>query len=166
MGSEYIFVRGNGPTIASNGTDGSAWENVLIVAHEDNTDIFINGNSTAITINAGEYHVIEGDNYNANENMYVQTSNPVFAYQGIAGENNLSGGSFPAANQGLFFVPPLSCENRGDVNNIASINNIGDINFTGGISIVTNVGSIVVVSVNGVDRPISPSEAPLLLTEI
>ncbi|MCH2217371.1 MAG: hypothetical protein MK076_04730, partial [Flavobacteriales bacterium] len=160
VGSEYIFVRGNGPTIASNGTDGSAWENVLIVAHEDNTDIFINGNSTAITINAGEYHVIEGDNYNANENMYVQTSNPVFAYQGIAGENNLSGGSFPAANQGLFFVPPLSCENRGDVNNIASINNIGDINFTGGISIVTNVGSTVAVSVNGVDCPISPSEGP------
>ena len=98
--------------------------------------------------------------------MYVQTSNPVFAYQGIAGENNLSGGSFPAANQGLFFVPPLSCENRGDVNNIASINNIGDINFTGGISIVTNVGSTVAVSVNGVIVQFHLVRALLLLTGI
>ena len=42
--------------------------------------------------------------------MYVQTSNPVFAYQGIAG--TIFQGKFPVANQGLFFVPPLSCENE------------------------------------------------------
>ena len=56
-GSEYIFVRGKDQPLMNRG----CWENVLIVAL-DNTDIFINGNSTAITINAGEYHVIEGDN--------------------------------------------------------------------------------------------------------
>ena len=97
--------------------------------------------------------------------MYVQTSNPVFAYQGIAGETIFLEEVSPQQTKGysLFL---LSCENRGDVNNIASINNIGDINFTGGISIVTNVGSTVVVSVNGVDRQFHLVKVPLLLMEI
>ena len=112
-------MKGNG------GASGNSWENVLIVANEDNTDIFINGNSTIeATINAGEWYVIEGGNYNANGNMYVQTSNPVFAYQGIGGQV----GSVP--NQGMFFVPTLSCENRGDVDNIASIDQMGESTFS------------------------------------
>lgn len=142
VGNEYIFVRGNGGGDGFNTTpnDGDQWENVLIVAHRDNTEIFVNGNVSAeATINAGEWIVIEGDGinnngngYNSNGNLYVQTSNPVFAYQGIGGEP----GSAP--NQGMFFVPPLSCENRGDVDNIANIDRIGNANFDGGVSIVTN----------------------------
>ena len=50
--------------------------------------------------------------------MYVSTSEDVFAYQGIGGASE--------ANQGMFFVPPLSCESRGDINNIALIDEIGD----------------------------------------
>ncbi|QNM86848.1 T9SS type B sorting domain-containing protein [Polaribacter pectinis] len=127
IGSEYIFVKGDG-------SDG--WENALIVAHEDNTTININGNGVTSTINAGEYFVIEGDNFNANGNMHVQTSKPVFAYQGI-------GANTSEANQGLFFVPPLSCENRGKVDNIPNIESIGTTTFTGGITIVTNKGATV-----------------------
>ncbi len=52
--------------------------------------------------------------------MYIQTSKPVFAYQGIGGLNNF--GLPSQANQGMFFVPPLSCENSGDVDNIPNIN--------------------------------------------
>jgi gliding motility-associated-like protein len=162
IGSEYIFVRGNGPTLDDNGVDASPWENVLIIAHQDNTDVFVNGETLPIAnLNAGQWTVIEGDNFDRNtENMYVQTSNPVFAYQGIAGINTISGGNFPAANQGMFFVPPLSCENRGDVNNIAQIDNIGFDVFTGGISIVTNAGSTITVSQDGVNRPIGTGEGP------
>jgi gliding motility-associated-like protein len=122
IGSEYIFVKGDG-------SDG--WENILIVAHQDNTTIRINGGGISATINKGEYHLIEGAEYNSNGNMYIQTSNPVFAYQGI-------GANSSEANQGLFFVPPLSCENRGKVDNIPNIENIGGVTFTGGITIVTN----------------------------
>ncbi|QXP69706.1 T9SS type B sorting domain-containing protein [Polaribacter sp. R2A056_3_33] len=136
IGSEYIFVKGEG----SNG-----WENVLIVAHENNTDIFINGKTTSeATINAGEYYLIEGNEYNSNGNMYVQTSLPVFAYQGI-------GANTSEANQGLFFVPPLSCENRGKVDNIPNIEDIGATTFDGGITIVTNKGAT--ININA--RPIS-----------
>ena len=136
VGNEYIFVKGNG------GAGGNSWENVLIVAHQDNTDIFINGNtSVEATINTGEWYVIEGNEYNTNGNMYVQTSNSVFAYQGIGGQ----AGSVP--NQGMFFVPPLSCENRGDVDNIASIDQMGDAVFSGGVSIVTN--KLATITING-----------------
>jgi gliding motility-associated-like protein len=127
IGNEYIFVKGGG-------NDG--WENVLIVAHEDTTTISINGGGVSATINKGEYHLIEGAQYNSNGNMYVQTSNPVFAYQGIGANDS-------EANQGLFFVPPLSCENRGKVDNIPNIENIGSITFTGGITIVTNKNATV-----------------------
>ena len=127
IGSEYIFVKGGG-------NDG--WENVLIVGHEDATTININGGAISATINKGEYHLIEGAQYNSNGNMYLQTSNPVFTYQGI-------GANSSEANQGLFFVPPLSCENRGKVDNIPKIENIGTVAFTGGITIVTNKGAVV-----------------------
>ena len=68
--------------------------------------------------------------------MYVETSKDVFAYQGIGANDN-------EANQGLFFVPPLSCENRGKVDNIPNIEDIGTTTFTGGITIVTNKGATV-----------------------
>jgi len=136
VGSEYVFVKGNG------GATGNSWENVLVVAHQDNTDIFIGANTTVeATINAGEWYVIEGNEYSTNGNLYVQTSNPVFAYQGIGGQV----GSVP--NQGMFFVPPLSCENRGDVDNIASIDQMGDAIFSGGVSIVTN--KLATITING-----------------
>ena len=126
-GAEYIFVKGGG-------NDG--WENVLIVGHEDNTTININGKGVIKTINAGEYYLIEGAEYNTNGNMYVQTSKPAFAYQGI-------GANGSEANQSLFFVPPLSCENRGKVDNIPNIERIGSIIFSGGITIVTNKNATV-----------------------
>lgn len=129
VGNEYIFVRGDGP---------DTWENVLIVAHTNGTTISINGSPTGITLNAGEYHVIEGNNYSANNNMYVQTSESVFAYQGV--------GSTSEANQGMFFVPPLSCETRGNIDNIANIDRIGNLIYSGGVTIVTKTGANVTVN--------------------
>jgi len=146
IGTEYIFVRGDG---------NDAWENVLIVAHSDNTAISINGNASMATINAGQYFVIEGDNYSANGNMFVETSQPAFAYQGVGGLG-LSGGP-EEANQGMFFVPPLSCETRGNLDNIANINNIGSKRYEGGISIVTK--SDATVTING--NPIGVGSNPV-----
>ncbi len=131
VGDEYIFVKGDGS---------DDWENVLIVAHLNNTQIFVNGSASAsATIDAGEYYVIEGYQYNSNGNMYVQTSNPVFAYQEI-------GGGSSEANQGMFFVPPLSCNNRGNVNNIAKIDEIGSAVYPSGVTIVTNIDATVTIN--------------------
>ncbi|MBP0903911.1 T9SS type B sorting domain-containing protein [Mariniflexile gromovii] len=140
IGKEYIFVRGAGD-------DG--WENILLVAHSNNTFISINGNSPVGPISEGEYYLIEGSSYNANGNMYVETTEDVFAYQGIGG---LAGAE---ANQGMFFVPPLSCETRGNLDNIAAINNIGSTVYTGGITIVTKATATITIN----NTPISSFNA-------
>ncbi|WP_136479829.1 T9SS type B sorting domain-containing protein [Cognatitamlana onchidii] len=134
VGTEYIFVKGGG---------NNNWENVLIVAHSNNTEIKINGNPAVATINAGQYYLIEGNAFSADGNMYVETSLPVFAYQGV--------GSTSEANQGMFFVPPLSCETRGNIDNIANIDNIGGTNYSGGVSIVTKSGAQVTIN----NKPLS-----------
>ena len=160
VGSEYIFVKGTGSDV---------WENVLLVAHTDATTITINGlgvsngivhgkgvnvssASPAIasaSIDAGEYFLIEGDLYSADGNMYVQSSAPVFAFQGIG-----FGGS--EANQGLFFVPPLKCSSVGDVDNIPEINNIGATNYNGNLNIISKVGAVITISdENNINQPIS-----------
>ncbi len=130
VGTEYIFVRGDGS---------NRWENILIVAHYDNTSIRINGNTPVATIDAGEYYLIEGEQYSSRGNMFVETSKDVFAYQGVGGNAN-------EANQGMFFVPPLSCESRGSLDNIAAITRIGNTTYTGGITIVTRVGATVTIN--------------------
>ncbi|MDP5230970.1 MAG: T9SS type B sorting domain-containing protein [Cellulophaga sp.] len=130
VGTEYILVKGNGE---------NDWENVLIVAHSNNTSIQVNGGPIVATINAGDYYLIEGDQFTGNGNMYVETSEPVFVYQGV-------GATTSEANQGMFFVPPLSCEARGNLDNIANIGNIGNTVYTGGVTIVTKVGATVTIN--------------------
>ncbi|MBU2951606.1 T9SS type B sorting domain-containing protein [Tamlana agarivorans] len=130
VGSEYIFVKGHGD---------NSWENVLLVPHTYPTDVFINGNTTPITISAANrYALIEGTSYNSNGNMYISTSGKVFAYQGI--------GSSGEANQGMFFVPPLSCETRGNIDNIAFIDEIGSTTYSGGVSIVSKSGANITIN--------------------
>ena len=144
--SEYIFVR-------ANGFDGI--ERPLLVAHYDNTEIWINGDSNSgnllTTLNAGEYLSIDGNNFstqsltgsNPGGNLYVWTSKTTFAYQGIGGDSN-------EANQELFFVPPLNCKAPRSIDNIPMIQSsgTGGMSFTGGIAIVAETGAA--VNVNGV----------------
>ena len=73
--------------------------------------------------------------------MYVRTqgdSHPVFAYQGVGIDGS---GNAVNANQGMFFVPPLSEDAQDDINNIAQIDKIGDKDYEGSISIVYKVGA-------------------------
>ena len=83
-----------------------------------------------LQIDAGDYYLIPPQNYTTlgstissqGSTMYVRTqdkNHPVFAYQGVGGSGDSS------ANQGMFFVPPISDEANDDVNNIPSIDFIG-----------------------------------------
>lgn len=143
--SEYIFVRANGYDDI---------ERPLIVAHYDNTEVWINGDSSSgsllTTVNAGEYISIDGSNFstqslsgsNPGGNLYVWTSKTTFAYQGIGGTNS-------EANQELFFVPPLNCKAPRSIDNIPLIQSSGsgDVAFNGGVTVVAEAGAV--VSVNG-----------------
>ena len=137
--TKYIFVRGFGSDIT---------ERPLIVAHEDNTEVFINEVSTTI-LNTGQYLAIGGALYGTNGNMYVRTTKPVFAYQSVGGLSQ--------ANQEMFFVPPLNCSTPNIVNNIPFIEQIGSSSFTtnSGLNIVTETGATLEIGINGINYPIT-----------
>jgi gliding motility-associated-like protein len=133
-GKEYVFVKG----IGSN-----EMERALLIANNANTNVYLNGNTTAFTtlVNPGDYIAIDGSQF-SNGNLYVTTSENVFAYQGIGGSNS-------PANQNLFFVPPLNCATPNTVDNIPFIQSIGNNTFNGGLNIVTETGAL--VQINGVN---------------
>ena len=133
-GKEYIFVKGN---IASTTAE---IERVLIVSHQPNTVVYINGITTpyATLMNAGDYIAIDGSNF-INGNLFVSTSNKVFAYQSTSGTDS-------PANQNLFFVPPLNCSTPSIVDNIPLIESIGNTTYSGGLNIVTETGATVLIN--------------------
>lgn len=136
IGNEYIFVRGFGENIT---------ERPLLVAHENNTQIFLNGNTGTpdYVIDAGQYIALDGSNYSIDGNLYVQTSKNIFAYQGVGGNSQ--------ANQEMYFVPPLSCQTPKIIDNIPFINLIGSISYTtnSGVNIVTETGANISFIING-----------------
>lgn len=135
-GKEYIFIKGLGSDVL---------ERVLLIAHKDNTKIYVNGNTTPIIKNAGEYLILDGSNY-TNNNLYVTSSENIFAYQSI-------GGTDSPANQNLFFVPPINCSTPTIVDNIPFIDAIGSTSFGGSINVVTESGATVLMN----DAPIQSS---------
>ncbi len=126
LGKEYVFIRGNGN---SNG-----WtEFPLIIATENNTQIFVNGSATPIaTINEGDFFEIPSSNYSSNSvgaNMYVETSKDAYAYQCV-------GGSTQPYTQGLNFVAPVNCLLPDTMDNIPNITDAAGITITGGVTII------------------------------
>ena len=145
IGTEYIFIQGNGlPEM----------ELPLIIADEDNTQIFVNGNTTAATtLNAGDYFLVPNSEYQGttNKNIYVKSSKPVFAYQLIGGA-----ASFPTS--GLNFIPPLSCFFQESVY-LPAIDEIGASNYNADLMILTY--SNATITING--NPINTSQSQAVL---
>lgn len=133
-GKEYIFVKGN---ITSTNPE---LERVLLIAHQPNTAIYLHGNTSPyVTLtNAGDFIDIDGNNF-INGNLYISTSEKVFAYQSTSGSNS-------PANQNLFFVPPLNCSTPNIVDNIPLIESIGNVTYSGGLNIVTETGATVLIN--------------------
>jgi gliding motility-associated-like protein len=145
IGTEYIFIRGNGL---------DDMENPLIIANEDNTDVYVNGNTTPLqTLNAGDFLRIPASYYQGtnNKNIYVTASKPVFAYQLIGGA-----ASYPTS--GLNFIPPLSCFFQNSVN-LPAVDAIGSTTYNSSLMILTY--SSATLTVNG--ATISATQAQTVL---
>lgn len=145
IGTDYIFIEGNGS---------ASMENPLIVAHEDNTAIFVNGSTTPVTtLNAGQYYLVPNSYYQGtnNSNIYVRSSKPVFAYQ-------LLGGGSDTATSGLNFIPPLSCFFQNSVT-IPNVNQIGSNTYRTDLMMLTY--SNATISINGVAVPTSQAQTVL-----
>lgn len=143
-GKDYIFIKSTGADIV---------ERVLIVGHTDGTQIRLNGNTGApdFTINAGEYLDLNGSNFNAQGNLYLQSSENVFAYQTIGDNSRVD-----FANQEMFFVPPLSCETPKLIDNIPLINQIGTrIYSISKITLITKSGASLNFQINGVNNSLT-----------
>lgn len=129
LGSEYVFVRGNGT---------SATEFPIIIGIQDNTDIFVNGSGTPIvTINNGEYFEVPSSFYSstsAGANMLVTTSNDAYAYQCLAGGSAVY-------THGLNFVAPVNCLLPDVMDNIPDITNVAGSTLTGGVTIIASTAT-------------------------
>lgn len=137
VGTEYIVLRGEGPSIL---------EMVVLVAHSNNTKIYLHGNfAPYATLSAGERLEIPMSQY-VNGCMYIKSSRPIFVYQALGG-----GPSFK--NGALNFVPPLSCQNPSCIDNISNINSIGATDFLIKVSILAASGSAVTINTTNGPSP-------------
>jgi gliding motility-associated-like protein len=130
LGKEYVFVRGYG---ADNK------EYPIIIATQNDTDIYVNGYDTPITtINNGDYYVIPGSYYSGTgttrkgENMFVKASKEVYAFQALAGADN-------GANVDYNFIAPVNFLLNKEMDYIPYIDK-ADFSTTivGGISIISD----------------------------
>ncbi|MFD2908299.1 T9SS type B sorting domain-containing protein [Flavobacterium ardleyense] len=145
IGTEYALVRGNGSNLS---------EFPLVIATENNTKIYVNGNTVPlITLNAGEHHLVPNSNYQGinNKNMYITSDKPIYMYQIIAGSTS-------DATNGLNFIPPLNCFFQKSVDLIPSINRVGTTSYTSDVIAITS--NTAVLSLNG--TVVSAIPQPLL----
>ena len=135
-------------------------ENALVIATKNGTTISLNGDSnSSINLEAGDYIFIEGNEFLKNsdsnlEYLSITSNNNIYVFQGTGKKGDQTrtrqNGQkihFYGANQGMFFVPPLSCTSVGDVKSIAQIDKVDEnSNFSGSLFVLSSYGSIVKVN--------------------
>ena len=148
VGEEYILCRGNGSQVL---------EIPIVVAHLNDTKVFLNGSATpTATLNAGDFLEIPTSAYTTVGNLYVQTSQPAFMYQMVGGTPS---GDDQKRTAGLIFVPPISCGIPNAVDNIYQPNQIGSVEYDGGLMIVAMKDSTVTLRIDGTVVPLGTPDA-------
>ncbi|MFZ4931907.1 T9SS type B sorting domain-containing protein [Chryseobacterium sp. Mn2064] len=140
LGKDFIMVKGNGPNSVG-------MEKAMIIATENGTTLTINGNPLGGgPLNAGDYRLIEGNNYinqgGGNYNMSISSNKNVYVYQLLAGAS----GSTVYQTGGMNFIPPLSCFLPKAIDEIGFINKIGNTAYDTKLNIITQVGATVTVN--------------------
>ena len=177
LGQEFILVKGNGANSFGSGENVNTMERAIIVATEDNTEIYLNGSATPIAvINAGEHYLTLPDSYVLqgfnHYNMYIKTSKNVYIYQLLAGVefgDAFGGNGNGQATGGMNFIPPLSCylpkkiDEIGfiDQNRVYSNNNLNGIDsIPTKLNIITVKGAEVNVESNGNTLTLTDANGP------
>jgi gliding motility-associated-like protein len=143
LGKDFVLVKGNGST-------NFGMEQALLVATENGTTYTVNGVNSGITLNEGEYALVDGNSYvnqgNNHYNMAISANKNLYVYQLLAGTSASSGNEY--ATGGFNYIPPISCFLPNNVGEIGFINQIGSDNYTTKLNILTQTGAA--VTVNGV----------------
>lgn len=156
LGTEFALVKGNGSI-------GSNMEGALVIATENNTQIFVNDEIPPLTtLNAGEYFIVPGPKYKLqgtnHYNLYLKTSKNAYVYQMLAGAASAS----ENATGGFNFIPALNCYLPKQINELGFIdenfvhsnaNPSGILNIPTKLNLITEKGAA--VTVNGVTPPTS-----------
>lgn len=143
LGSTFTMVRSLSPLVPDENMEGG-----VVIATEDNTEVYINGLPTPVaTLNAGQWHRIPSTSYvdqgNGHYNMYVSTTKNVYLYQLVGMEETYSGG--------YNYIPPLGCYLPRVIDEIGNINQMPGINaqINLKLNIITQPGATVEVRSNG-----------------
>lgn len=146
LGNQYIAVKGNGGLIAE-------MERVAVMATEDNTNIYINGNTSPINIaKKGETYIIESAYYHQAStssdaySIFIDSDQKIYTYQLLTGTND-GGGQYSYASGGMNILPPLLCLLPNSINEFAYVNEIGGNTFNTRMNIITEKGAT--VKING-----------------
>ncbi|ASO07436.1 cadherin domain-containing protein [Arenibacter algicola] len=154
IGKEYVFVRGNGTSYT---------EFPVLIATQNNTDIYVNGSSTPFaTINNGDYVVIPTSYYStgsAGGNIFVQASKDIYAYQNTAGSSS-------DATSGMNFISPVNCLMPSSFDNIPDIRDAAGLTLDGGVTLVASANTpnsdIVITHGGGTITAASLIERPVI----
>lgn len=124
LGDEFAIVKGNG-------TIGTDMEGAIIVATEDNTQVYVNGATTPeVVLNEGQYYVLPDTKFvnrgNNHYNLHVKASKNVYLYQLLAGDSQPGS---ETATGGFNYIPPLNCFLPKEVGEVGEIDTmIGNAN--------------------------------------
>ena len=146
IGDKYILVKGEATSNAS------LLERPIIIATEDNTEVYLRGESTAFaTLSAGETLVLDGDEY-ADDALLIETSNPAYVYQMTSANDRTAPGlslTLPvAANAGNqeILIPNIDLLGPGKLNIVARDTATVQVNgnaITGGVAVVGDADFLV-----------------------
>ncbi|MDH6251220.1 gliding motility-associated-like protein [Chryseobacterium sp. H1D6B] len=155
LGSEFALVKGNGSI-------GANMEGAIVIATEDNTQIYVNNEIPPVAVlNTGQYFVIPDTKYqlqgSGHYNLYIKTSKNAYVYQILAGD---SASGNENATGGFNFIPALNCYLPKQINELGFINEnfvhsnlnpSGILNIPTKLNLITERGAV--VTVNGAAPP-------------
>ncbi len=165
LGTEYVVLKGNG---TANGLTNGYTEKSLVIATEDNTEVYVNGATTpTTTLSKGQFYFIRGSFYNPSGNiynLYIKSTKPIYVYQFLAGTDGTDG-TPEFATGGFNFIPALSCYLPSSIDEIGFVSEMPyrsyfEDYYNTKLNIITEKGAT--VSING--APINSSYGPFALS--
>ena len=165
IGTEYVVLKGNG---TANGLTNGYTEKSLVIATEDNTEVYVNGSTTPITtLSKGQFYFIRGNFYNPSGNiynLYIKSTKPIYVYQFLGGTDG-TGRTSEFATGGFNFIPALSCYLPNSIDEIGFVSEMPyrsnfENYYNTKLNIITEKGAT--VSING--TPINSSYGPFALS--
>jgi len=138
LGSEYLIAQGNG----------GDFEKVFVTATANNTQIFLNGSTTAnITLNDGDQAIITGTDWAGSaptKTLYIESTQPVYV------QHTLLGGVGRTQTSGMNFIVPISCFASFEADEIGKVGQIGNTLYSfSKLFVIETVGANTTTRQNG-----------------